>query len=84
MEIPGTKTCGESNVNSDHKEMITRKSFAIVSGLVALGALLFLAYPSYALGTEGDTVAPEFVSARTDGEYVIVTFSEDITFSPLV
>ena len=31
---------------------------------------------------EADTVAPVFESARTDGGYVIVTFSEEITVSP--
>ena len=33
---------------------------------------------------EADSVAPVFVSARTDGGYVIVTFSEDVTVSPAV
>ena len=33
---------------------------------------------------EADTVAPVFESARTDGGYVIVTFSEEITVSPQV
>ena len=33
---------------------------------------------------EPDTAAPVFESARTDGGYVIVTFSEEITVSPAV
>ena len=33
---------------------------------------------------EPDTVAPVFESARTDGGYVIVTFSEELTISPAV
>ena len=39
---------------------------------------------SLALAQEADTVAPVFASARTDGGYVIVTFSEEITVSPQV
>lgn len=33
---------------------------------------------------EADTIAPTFESARTNGTYVIVTFSENITVSPAV
>ena len=46
------------------------------------GAVLALLFSP--LQAQEDTVAPEFVSARTDGGYVIVTFSEDITVSPQV
>ena len=47
-------------------------------------ALMVFAYPSHAQEAdtqEADTVAPVFESARTDGGYVIVTFSEEIIVS---
>ena len=49
----------------------------------ALGLLLSTAEAQDA-DEEPDTVAPVFESARTDGGYVIVTFSEEITVSPTV
>ena len=56
--------------------------------LMALFAVLVLALSAVHLAhaQEPDTVAPKFVSARTDsdGAYVIVTFSEDIFLSPVV
>ena len=56
--------------------------------------ILFIALTTLVLGggggdspaqaQEADTIAPVFDSARTDGGYVVVTFSEEITVSPQV
>ncbi len=62
-----------------------RASFALAVALVAaLLPALTASQPARAQGP--DTVAPQFVSARTDsdGANVIVTFSEDIFLSPAV
>ena len=60
----------------------------IFRAAVILGVTLALALLAVQLAhaQEPDTVAPKFVSARTDtdGAYVIVTFSEDIFLSPVV
>ncbi len=67
------------------------RSEAVGAGCLAVLALLaaLLSAPASvapALAAEPDTVAPQFVSARTDsdGANVIVTFSEEIVFSPIV
>ena len=58
--------------------------------LVAIAMLLMLSAPmspgDHARGQEPDTVAPTLVSVETDttGNYIILTFSEDIVASPLV
>ena len=53
--------------------------------MIATGALLLSpALHAQESNEETDTVAPVFESARTDGSYVIVSFSEDITVSPQV
>ena len=57
--------------------------FATISALALAGAVLALLF-SPVQAQEADTVAPVFESARTDGGYVIVTFSEEITVSPQV
>ena len=56
---------------------------AAIAVLAVAGAALGLLF-STAEAQEADTVAPMFESARTDGGYVIVTFSEEITVSPQV
>ena len=60
--------------------------FATFAALVIAGAVLALLFsPVQAQNDEEtDTVAPVFESVRTDGGYVIVTFSEEITVSPQV
>ena len=62
------------------------KLSAILGVLIVAGALSLVPYPLNAQDAdeEPDTVAPAFESARTDGGYVIVTFSEEITVSPQV
>ena len=60
--------------------------FLALAALAVAGAALGLFSPVQAQESEeeADTVAPVFESARTDGGYVIVTFSEEITVSPQV
>ena len=53
-----------------------------VTMLLACAALLAVPTPTPTQNT--DNVAPVFVSARTDGGYVTITFSEEIFISPLV
>ena len=57
-----------------------------LAALALAGAALGLFSPVQAQESdeEADTVAPVFESARTDGGYVIVTFSEEITVSAQV
>lgn len=44
--------------------------------------ILFVAFLAVAIGgaavARSDTDPPAFVSASTDGDYVVVTFSEDV------
>ena len=64
----------------------------IIALLAVAGAVLTVPFSSVGAqeadeegdAQEADTDAPVFVSARTDGGYVIVTFSEDVTVSPAV
>ena len=60
------------------------RSRAVVAALVALGVLAFAA--QHARAQEADSAAPVFVSARTDtnGENIIITFSEAVTINPEV
>ena len=53
-------------------------------GLALCAVLLLSAWPADVTSQEVDTVSPVFVSARTDGGYVTITFSEEIFISPLV
>ena len=53
-------------------------------GLALCAVLLLSAWPADGTSQEVDTVSPVFVSARTDGGYVTITFSEEIFISPLV
>ena len=53
-------------------------------GLALCAVLLLSAWPADGTSQEADTVSPVFVSARTDGGYVTITFSEEIFISPLV
>ena len=53
-----------------------------VTMLLACAALL--AVPTPTPTQNADNVAPVFVSARTDGGYVTITFSKEIFISPLV
>ena len=50
--------------------------FAAISALALAGTVLALLF-SPVQAQEADTVAPVFESARSDGGYVIVTFSEE-------
>ena len=60
------------------------RSRAVVGALLALGVLAFAAQQARA--QEVDSTAPAFMSARTDtnGENIIVTFSEPVTINPAV
>ena len=61
--------------------------FAALAALALAGAVLALLFsPVQAQNAdeEPDTITPVFESARTDGDYVIVTFSEDIVTSAAV
>ena len=82
--LPWYITAARRGEPATARSSCVRASRIVATWLLALAALLVVPMTEVWAAQQTDNVAPVFVSARTDGNDIILTFSEEVFLSPLV